>query len=115
MKTLTEQDLIIGGKYVPHSKSVGCELEHSNEWNKNGGKEQGFLYYKGENEVGDFKFGVEFQYDYRADFFLPSDVTPYIEPVQPSADDILEQIKLSILEDNYTKAREIIQNLIDKQ
>ena len=36
-------DLIIGNKYVPHSKGIGDDLPNSNVWNTRGGKEQGSL------------------------------------------------------------------------
>jgi hypothetical protein len=76
MKPLTAEDLVVGGKYVPHSKSVGTNsLEDMKAKMKNE-----YLYYNGlvDNE---YCFGLEPLpandfWNYR---LLPSDVTPYHE------------------------------------
>lgn len=84
MDTLTENDLVIGGKYVPHSKSIGCSLSISLPWRTANIKKQPYLYYKGERDKSHV-FGVFPKVDtsdLSGDIFLPSDVTSYVEPVE---------------------------------
>jgi hypothetical protein len=72
--------LIVGEKYVPHSKNNGKErLESSSVWRHAKRKNQPFLYYTG-------AFGNDLCFDENpysgkpaGDFFLPTDVTPYKE------------------------------------
>ena len=80
MKTLTAEDLVIGGKYVPHSKSApGFEgLEDSYAWRKAKYRGQYYLICTGKDRDGHM-FWYEMDKD-NGDYFLPSDVTPYIEP-----------------------------------
>lgn len=80
MKTLTAKDLVIGGKYVPHSKSApGYEgLEDSSAWIKAKHRGQSYLVYTGVDKEG-HTFWYEMG-ENSGDYFLPSDVTPYIEP-----------------------------------
>lgn len=80
MKTLTAKDLVIGGKYVPHSKSApGYEgLEDSAAWRKAKHRGQHYLIYIGKDKDG-HTFWYEMDED-SGDYFLPSDVTPYVEP-----------------------------------
>ena len=79
MKPLTAEDLVVGGKYVPHSKSVGNNsLEDMKARMKNE-----YLYYNGMVDK-EHCFGLEPLpandfWNYR---LLPSDVTPYHEPNQ---------------------------------
>ena len=88
MKRLTAKDLIIGGKYVPHSKSWYEDetLEDSVAWRKAQAKGQPYLYYVGVDEDWGHSPTPMFWHEYieddkdSGDYFLPSDVTPYIEP-----------------------------------
>lgn len=82
MKQLTAKDLVVGNKYVPHSKSWHEDdtLEDSVAWQKAQAKGQPYLYYVGVDEDGgECMFWWEYDAD-GGDYFLPSDVTPYIEP-----------------------------------
>jgi hypothetical protein len=79
MKPLTANDLVIGGKYVPHSKSIGTNsLKDMKAKMKNE-----YLYYNGflDNEhcFGLEPLPPEDFWNYR---LLPSDVTPYHEHEQ---------------------------------
>lgn len=80
MKTLTAEDLVIGGKYVPHSKSWYEDetLEDSDAWRGAQDRGQSYLYYTGD-DGGYYMFWYEMD-EGNGDYFLPSDVTPYIEP-----------------------------------
>jgi hypothetical protein len=75
MKPLTAEDLVVGGKYVPHSKSVGDTFDT----------------FKKECLIRNEPFILEHVDNFRNDYwfktsqnrryiFLPSDVTPYHEP-----------------------------------
>jgi hypothetical protein len=76
MKPLTAADLIIGNKYVPHSKSVYGSLEDSINWRNAKEANRPYLYYRGVyNEHHCFSFII---FD-GGDYLLPSDVTPYVE------------------------------------
>jgi hypothetical protein len=76
-KPLTAEDLVIGGKYVPLSKSTGClSLEEIKRKMSEIGYE--YLIYKGERYKGNFHFAMGVS-EY---IFIPSDVTPYTEPNQ---------------------------------
>ena len=76
------KDLIIGGKYVAHKKTIGIPFENSYLFGRN------FIYYTGVNVNGmhcfnDYKLSCpeideEYLGEYSRDFFDPSDVTPYI-------------------------------------
>lgn len=78
MKKLTEKDLVIGGKYVPHSKSVWGTIKESMELQKAKEIGQPYLFYLGKSDLsGSHTFGICL--DKGGDFFLPSDVTPYVE------------------------------------
>lgn len=85
MKQLTAKDLVVGNKYVPHSKSWNEDesLEDSVAWQKAQAKGQPYLYYVGVDEDWGHSpipmFWYEMDED-SGDYFLPSDVTPYIEP-----------------------------------
>lgn len=79
MKQLTEKDLVIGKKYVPHSKSVGVMLEYS-VWRQAKSMSQPYIYYKGLYNETEHTFDFEDNGEPSGDFFLPSDVTEYIEP-----------------------------------
>lgn len=81
MKTLTAEDLVIGGKYVPHSKHTYnfSSLNRSTAWSQAVGKGQQYLFYTGKDDHG-HSFWHEYPEDFHGDYFLPSDVTPYIEP-----------------------------------
>ena len=78
---MLENELVLGGKYVPHQKTAGLNgLESSEHWPHRGGREQGFLYYTGHRD-GYYVFSSE-EYTGRCDggdYFHPSDVTPYEE------------------------------------
>ena len=88
MKRLTAKDLIIGGKYVPHSKSWYEDetLEDSVAWRKAQANGQPYLYYVGVDEDWGHSPTPMFWHEYieddkdNGDYFLPSDVTPYVEP-----------------------------------
>lgn len=74
-----KMELIIGNKYTPHDKTSAYPgLENSNTWNTYGGKQQGFLYYKGFDGTY-HTFGANKEDD-SGDYFNPSDVIPYAEP-----------------------------------
>jgi hypothetical protein len=96
MKPLTANDLVVGGKYVPHSKSIGClSLEEiKRKMSKIG---YNYLIYKGERYSGNFHFAMgvsEF-------IFLPSDVTPYHEPNQTIMNtEELKDNKIMLLEED---------------
>ena len=76
--------LIIGNKYVPHSKKgfyTGNKgLNSSSIWKEAKAKNQPYLYYNGLNEE-EHVFGIDTEYD--GDYFLESDVTPYVEFILP--------------------------------
>ena len=68
----------IGDKVVPVSKSTWNGLEKSTSWNACGGKKQGYLFvtkYESSDTVvcSEKKGGI-------GDFFLESDLIPYVEP-----------------------------------
>jgi hypothetical protein len=76
-------DLIVGNKYVPHSKyGERSKLADSVIWNSRGGKEQGFIYYTG-YENRSHAFATEYEGKHSGDFFDPCDVTPYEEFTLP--------------------------------
>jgi hypothetical protein len=76
---MLENELVLGGKYVPHKKTAGNEgLASSVHWVHRGGQEQGFLYYIGYNVHGHYVFSSR-GYTGDGDYFHPSDVTPYEE------------------------------------
>lgn len=82
MRQLTAEDLVIGNKYVPHSKSWYEDetIEDSTAWREAKDKGQPYLYYTGNEEGGHchtFWYDID---ENNGDYFLPSDVTPYIEP-----------------------------------
>jgi hypothetical protein len=83
-KPLTANDLVVGGKYVPHSKSVYGGLEDSTRWQCAKKIGQKFLYYLGKDDSHYHKFS--YSLTETADYFLPSDVTPYHEPNQTAMD-----------------------------
>lgn len=70
------EDLVIGNKYVPHAKSVCGDLESSVVWRRAKTLDQPYLYYTGVNS-GKHMFNET--YNPSGDYFLPSDVTPYVE------------------------------------
>ena len=79
MKT---QALIVGNKYVPTRKTVGCGLDCSGEWRNAQKMNQPFLYYTGMDQTYHC-----FSYNYtpgevHGDFFSPEDVIPYSEKTQ---------------------------------
>ena len=79
-KPLTAEDLVVGGKYVPHSKSVGDPITKSNcvRWARE--RNQPYLFYNGCFD-GNHLFNESYDIgNITGDFFLPSDVTPYHEP-----------------------------------
>ena len=76
MKPLTAADLIIGNKYVPHTKSVFASLEDCHHWLYAKEINQQYLYYRG--MTGNYHC-FSCSNDANGDFFLPSDVTPYVE------------------------------------
>lgn len=71
MDTLTENNLVLGGKYVPHSKSTsGFTFDEVLSFMKE-------MNYKYIIYLGNNKFITE---DGKSDIFLlPSDVTPYVK------------------------------------
>ena len=79
-KKLTAKDLVIGEKYVPHSKMNGDdELELSTAWKQAQRKNQPFLYYTGIYGGKKFTFNDVYEGKVDGDFFLPEDMTPYVE------------------------------------
>jgi hypothetical protein len=95
-KLLTAEDLVIGGKYVPHQKTDGDSLDDSHVWEKAQEQNQPFLYYIGFYEHPDSEiekkvhlFCNEMSEQPDGDFFNPEDVTPYIEPIE-DVNDTLE-------------------------
>lgn len=76
MKPLTAADLVIGERYVPHTKSVWGTLEESKDWKDAKEANQPYLYYTGLLD-GYHCFSRLNDDDF--DLFLPSDVTPYVE------------------------------------
>ena len=72
---MTIDDLILDGKYIPLSKSVGCSL-HSSVWRDALLKSQHFLYYRGTR-------GGEYMFSENAndigDFFTLDDMIVYTE------------------------------------
>lgn len=89
-KPLTASDLVVGKKYVPHSKSVGDFYLLSQVLDKMRQSLIPYLTYLGEINGGfSFCVGNNKSYTY---LFLPSDVTPYTEPNQTTMNtDYLEQ------------------------
>lgn len=80
-KKLTAKDLVIGEKYVPHSKMNGDEdlQNHSAVWKLAQRKNQPFLYYTGIYNGNEFTFNDVYEGKVDGDFFLPEDMTPYVE------------------------------------
>lgn len=71
--------LEINKKYVPHSKSVGKSLECSTVWTKAKLKNQPYLYYTG-CDYGAHCFSYKpCEGNVESEWFLPTDVTEYIE------------------------------------
>jgi hypothetical protein len=74
----------VGDKVVPISKSVGCSLEHSDDWEE--GKEQGYLFMKTicpETDKGIKLLGhwcAASMEKSSSSCFLESDLIPYVEP-----------------------------------
>lgn len=73
---MLEQDLVIGKKYVPISKSIMGSLEDSTMWERALKSNQPFLYYKGKDDT--YWIFVSNLEENGGDFFLPSDMIPYI-------------------------------------
>jgi len=73
-------ELIIGWKYVPINKTVMGDLNTSVVWKNAVKKNQYFLYYIGQEDVGDYLFSDVFNDKNNGDYFLPEDVIPYVEP-----------------------------------
>lgn len=74
-------DYKIGDKVVPHSKSIGNELENSVHWKQAIKDNQPYLFVVGVNKESD---GIELvlaskKCNFGGDYFKFSDVTPYIE------------------------------------
>ena len=82
MSQLTEKDLIVGEKYVPISKSVGCSLENSTCWERAKDTIQFYLFYKGvrsSSGLGTTEYIFTDNMNGGGDFFLLSDMVPYVE------------------------------------
>lgn len=81
-KTLYANDLVIGAKYVPHTKTTSAysELSKSVVWERARKKNQPYIYYvgvdKGWNNEKVYVFN-DTDNNVDGDFFCPSDVTPY--------------------------------------
>jgi hypothetical protein len=79
---ITANDLVVGGKYVPHSKSVGNPITKSNCVSLATERNQSYIFYNGYID-GNYLFNASYDSEnITGDFFLPSDVTPYAEPNQ---------------------------------
>jgi hypothetical protein len=70
------EDIKIGMKVVPHSKSILNSLEICGEWN-NRGKNQGFLYVSRKHAD---RISLSAQKGFEGNHYLPSDFEPYQEP-----------------------------------
>ena len=82
-KPLTADDLVVGGKYVPISKSVGIEVDECPHFKKS--KEQGYFYYLGYDEKKDqytFCINQDGNKYLNGSSYLPSDVIAYVEPIE---------------------------------
>lgn len=79
MRELTAQDLVIGEKYIPIKKSVQDfgPLESSGAWHRALREGQPYLFYKG---ISNHRHVFSMNAGENGDYFLPSDVIPYIEP-----------------------------------
>lgn len=79
MRELTAQDLVIGEKYIPIKKSVQDfgPLESSEAWHRALREGQPYLFYKG---ISNHRHVFSMNAGENGDYFLPSDVIPYIEP-----------------------------------
>jgi hypothetical protein len=80
-KPLTAKDLVIGGKYVPISKSVGISFNESKlirSWKES---KQPYIYYQGMDAMENYCFSISNNNSVigGSQIFLPSDVIPYIE------------------------------------
>lgn len=71
--------LVVGQKYVPHSKTRGISLANSGVWFTAQKKNQPFLYYTGCNSDNDHCFNHTASSEISGDFFNESDVTLYSE------------------------------------
>jgi len=80
--------LIIGKKYVPHSKNAGCKgLGCSRVWERAQINDQKYLYYTGfDTDSQEHCFDEKYIPGYKpnGDYFLESDVTEYIENINPN-------------------------------
>jgi len=84
MKTLTASDLVVGKKYVPHSKTAiwNEPLSHSTHWSSAKRKNQPYLFYSGPStDLEKYRFSCD-PNSSGGDYFSPSDVTEYQEPNQ---------------------------------
>jgi hypothetical protein len=80
-KTLTVGDLVVGGKYVPHDKTVWAGLSESVVWERAVAKGQPFLYYMGLYDGTQHTFNdTENNGTMSGDMFNPEDMTKYVEP-----------------------------------
>jgi len=87
-KVLTAEDLVIGNKYVPVSKSVGIKFH---EWIRDVSYKQGdpVIYHSLDYE-GDHRFCYgSGKWDWG--MFLPSDVVEYVEPDEEAVTDMTVQ------------------------
>ena len=73
------EDIKIGMKVEPHSKSAQNPLEESSHWNKALENDQEFLYVNSITEDG-IVLAYQDQIKQTGDFFEPSDFEPYQEP-----------------------------------
>ena len=76
MKFLSDSDLIIGNKYVPISKSYYASMG-SMEWEYVKHTNHPYLYYLGKDSQCHV-FGKAMNDDLYGDYFLASDVIPYL-------------------------------------
>lgn len=89
-KTLTAKDLVVGNKYRPLTK-YGKELHGTvaDTMKKRGDR---FVYYTGK-DGDEFCFDNEYDGIPQGDFYLPSDVVPYISAYAVEGEFILEAHK----------------------
>lgn len=73
------EELVIGGKYVPHSKSQGCRFENSDFVLKS----LPYLYYRGRSgPFWMFTPDMDVNFIDYCEYYNPEDVTPYVEPAR---------------------------------
>lgn len=106
MKLLKESDLILGGKYTPHSKH-GKAISNSGVWEHCQKTGQNFLFYNGKTPDGSLRMGRYYP-DEGCDWFSISDLVAYLE--QEDAPDQAKLLPFNLEEALKDPARVVYRN-----